>query len=193
MQSFTYFVSGECISSLKSSFSERFSTGSISTVLITTSSPCVWITSGRNTSMKDLELSLHSLLSSSQLLRQKSSALTNRCRGRPSNTSEEEELVGVSRETRTLFSSALSSVLVSTDSTRETLGLGRGPGVKYVEMLMSGRCASEMSCVVISPWNKISEFLNFLLGLKRWLGDFYTKFAFVLFRLPLRRLNAWFS
>ena len=103
--------------------------------------------------MKDLELSWNSLLSSSQLPWQKfeTSVLTNIWRGRPSNVREEEELVGVSKETRTPFSSALSSALGSADSTRETLGLGRGPGVKYVEMLMSGSDASERFCVVISP------------------------------------------
>ena len=33
-----------------------------------------------------------------------------------------------------------SELLGSSDSTRETLGQGRGPGVKYVEMFISGRC-----------------------------------------------------
>ena len=120
--------------------------------------------SGRNTSIKELELSWYSLPSFSTLLlwqKVETSLLINRCRGSPSNTSEEEEFIaGLSKGVKTRFSSILSPVLVSADSTRETLGLGRGPGVKYVAMLMPCSCASERLCVVISPSNKNSEFMN---------------------------------
>ena len=84
------------------------------------------------------------------------SVLTNKCRGRLSN----EALIGGSSEISTRVSFGWSSgLLVQSDSTLETLGLGRGPGVKYVEMLIFGSSVfpSARLCDVISPINKNYE------------------------------------
>ena len=75
----------------------------------------------------------------------------NNCRGRLSN----EALIGASKERKTRCSlGSTSGLLVEpSDSTLATLGPGRGPGVRYAEMLISGRSVfpSLSLCAVNSP------------------------------------------
>ena len=75
----------------------------------------------------------------------------NNCRGRLSN----EALIGASKERKTRCSlGSTSGLLVEpSDSTLATLGPGRGPGVRYAEMLISGRSVfpSLSLCAVSSP------------------------------------------
>ena len=75
----------------------------------------------------------------------------NNCRGRLSN----EALIGASKERKTRCSlGSTSGLLVEpSDSTLATLGPGKGPGVRYAEMLISGRSVfpSLSLCAVNSP------------------------------------------